>query len=115
MHLFPRKKRDTHNAFNNLSFLIMFFLFKFPLSIFLHIFLANYTPSDMPELLCNLRDKYGDIVKLKTGTSSMVYVFHPDYAKTVFQAQYKEHAKTQMKLPETFFKRNNIPKGVVLL
>ncbi|CAG2240224.1 CYP49A [Mytilus edulis] len=76
---------------------------------------TNYTPSDMPELLCNLRDKYGDIVKLKTGTSSMVYVFHPDYAKTVFQAQYKEHAKTQMKLPETFFKRNNIPKGVVLL
>jgi hypothetical protein len=41
--------------------------------------------------------------------TSMVYIFHPDYAKTVFQAPYKEHAKTQMKLPETLFKRNNMP------
>lgn len=69
----------------------------------------------MPALLCHLRDKYGDIVKLKTGMTSMVYIFHPDYAKTVFQASYKEHAKTQMKLPETLFKRNNMPKGLVLL
>jgi hypothetical protein len=48
----------------------------------------------MPALLCHLRDKYGDIIKLKTGMTSMVYIFHPDYAKTVFQAPYKEHAKT---------------------
>lgn len=76
---------------------------------------TNFTPSDMPSLLCHLRDKYGDIVRLRTGMSSMVYIFHPEYAKTVFQAPYKEHAKTQMKLPETLFKRNNIPKGLVLL
>ena len=83
--------------------------------IIIFLFTANYTPSDMPALLCHLRDKYGDIIKLKTGMTSMVYIFHPDYAKTVFQAPYKEHAKTQMKLPETLFKRNNMPKGLVLL
>lgn len=76
---------------------------------------TRYSTSDLLCVLKNMRNKYGDLVKIRIGKNYQVYVFHPDYAKTVFQFPYKIHIKMPLDLIEVFSKRTNSSKSLTLL
>lgn len=73
---------------------------------------TKYVPDDLLNVLSDARDKYGDIVKMRMGKDYIVYVYHPDYAKTVFQFPYKEHLRIGLDLSETFHDRSGVPRDL---
>lgn len=76
---------------------------------------ANYELNDLPEILTNMREQYGDIVKMRIGRDYVVYIFDPDYTKTVLQLPYKEFFAYQLDLPEVLTKRAGLPKSLTLM
>jgi hypothetical protein len=80
-----------------------------------YCFLAKYQPTEINELLNSLKDKYGDIFKMRFGMDYIVYVNHPDYAKILLQANYVEHKRPPFDLSLAYIKRTGNTKGIVLL
>ncbi|XP_071144222.1 probable cytochrome P450 CYP44 [Mytilus edulis] len=76
---------------------------------------TNYELNDLPEILTNMRDQYGDIVKMRIGRNYVVYIFDPDYTKTVLQLPYKEFFAYQLDLLEVLTKRTGLPKSLTLM
>ncbi|CAC5413945.1 CYP49A [Mytilus coruscus] len=76
---------------------------------------SKYQPGDVNIVLDNLKQKYGDIYKIKFGTNNMVIISHPDYAKTVLQANYEQHKKIDFDISTIFHERTKTTKGMVLL
>lgn len=77
-----------------------------------YLLLANYEPNDLLDVLTDMRDKHGDIVKVRMGKYHVVFVYHPDYAKVIFQLPYKEHTRVAMDMSDIFHKRTGIPKDL---
>lgn len=76
---------------------------------------TNYELNDLPEILTNMREQYGDIVKMRIGRDYVVCIFDPDYTKTVLQLPYKEFFAYQLDLFEVVTKRTGIPKSLALM
>lgn len=76
---------------------------------------TNYEPNDILEILSNTKDKYGDIVKMRIGAKYVVFVYHPDLARTVFKLPFKENIRTGLDLMEVYYKRTGIPKDLGVL
>lgn len=77
-----------------------------------YLLLANYNPNDILDVLSDMRDKHGDIVKVRMGKYHVVFVYHPDYAKAVFQLPYKVHSRVGLDLSDIFHKRTGLPKDL---
>ncbi|CAC5373827.1 unnamed protein product [Mytilus coruscus] len=76
---------------------------------------TNNELNDLPEILTNMREQYGDIVKMRIGRDYGVYIFDPDYTKTVLQLPYKEFFAYQLDLPEVLTTRTGLPKSLTLM
>lgn len=59
--------------------------------------------------------EYGDIFKMRFGKNHMVYVNHPDYAKTVLQANYEMHNRISLDLTLVAANRLKRPQGMLML
>jgi len=77
-----------------------------------YLLLANYKPNDLLDVLSDMRDKHGDIVKVRMGKYHVVFIYHPDYAKAVFQLPFKEHTRVGLDLSDVFHERTGIPKDL---
>ncbi|XP_052069156.1 1,25-dihydroxyvitamin D(3) 24-hydroxylase, mitochondrial-like [Mytilus californianus] len=76
---------------------------------------TKYSANEINDLLTDLRKKYGDIFKMKFGKDYMVYINHPDDAKTILQAHYELHKRISFDLSETLAEREKVNKGLILL
>ncbi|CAC5394468.1 CYP49A [Mytilus coruscus] len=76
---------------------------------------SPYTINDITTVIDNLKNKYGDIMRLRMGKDYVVYISHPDLAKTVFQYPYQEHVRVGLDIMEVYHKRTGTKKGLSLL
>ncbi|CAG2253982.1 unnamed protein product [Mytilus edulis] len=76
---------------------------------------TKFSANEINDLLTDMRKKYGDIFKMKFGKENMVYINHPDDAKTILQAHYEVHKRISFDLSETWAEREKVNKGLVLL
>ncbi|XP_052061878.1 cytochrome P450 10-like [Mytilus californianus] len=76
---------------------------------------SPYTINDITTVIDNLKNKYGDIMRLRMGKDFVVYISHPDLAKTVFQHPYQEHVRVGLDIMEVYHKRTGTKKGLSLL
>ena len=66
-------------------------------------------------MLKDMNHKYGDIVRIRMGKEFCVYVYHPDYAKAIFQLPYKEYHRIPLDIMDAYFKRTGLTRPLSLL
>lgn len=76
---------------------------------------TNYTLNDIISMLKDMNHKYGDIVRIRMGKEFFIYVYHPDYAKTIFQLPYKEYHRMPLDIMDAYFKRTGLTRPLSLL
>lgn len=73
---------------------------------------TQYDESEVGKMIAAQFKRYGDIIKLRMGRDYWVVLNHPDYAKTVLQANYEQHKRLKLDLPVLIKKRTGRPLGL---
>lgn len=95
----PFKEMPGPTGFRNLPFIGMALNFK-PFT--------EFGPFQLTEVLTMLRNRYGDIFKVRMGNDMTVNICHPEIAEELLRLPSKENERVVLAIAETMYKRNNI-------